>query len=169
MSNDIINMSRGRDKDKIWLPNRSWTCDLPYIGRMLYPLSYEGLVTSRAIYKVHVCIVFLLKSLSMFLKESFQFCFNSTESLPDDQCAKVVYVKCGGEFREKLQNTTDGFRPRELCSVYLNEGNCNTRVAQEKNCTESEVLKRFKDNSFKAARVVLPALCSLPDKAKRGH
>lgn len=91
------------------------------------------------------------------------------ESLRDDDCAHNVYLKCGREFREVLQSYPDGFRPSELCSVYLGEGNCNTRVAQEKNCTESAVLKRFKDNSFKAARVVLPALCSLPDKAKRGH
>ena len=105
----------------------------------------------------------------MFLKESFRFCFNSTESLPYDQCAEAVYLKCGREFREVLQSYPDGFRPSELCSVYFREGNCNTREARKENCTESAVLKRFKDNSFKAARVVLPALCSLPDKAKRGH
>ncbi|XP_073253568.1 uncharacterized protein [Porites lutea] len=91
------------------------------------------------------------------------------ESLSYDQCAEAVYLKCGREFREVLQSYPDGFRPSELCSVYLREGNCNTREARKENCTESAVLKRFKDNSFKAARVVLPALCSLPDKAKRGH
>jgi len=36
-------------------------------------------------------------------------------------------------------------------------------------CTESALLNRFKGNSFKAAGVVLPALCPPPDKAKRGH
>ena len=105
----------------------------------------------------------------MFLKESFQFCFNSTESLPSDECARDVYLECGREFRKGLQDFPDGFRPRELCIVFVGEGNCNTRVAQQENCTESAVLNRFKLNSFKAAGVVLPALCSLPDKAKRGH
>ena len=105
----------------------------------------------------------------MCLKESFQFCFNSTESLPYEKCAQDVYLECGREFREVLQSYPDGFRPSELCFVFVHEGNCNTREAQKRNCTESAVLNRFKLNSFKAAGVVLPALCSLPDKAKRGN
>ena len=151
MRNDVINMSREKSQS----PN--------------VPLSYEGLVASWAIYKVHVCIVFLLKSVSMFLKESFQFCFNSTESLPFDECARDVYQICGRNFREALQKFPDGFRPGELCLVFIEEGNCNENEAKRKNCTESAVLNQFKDNSFKAARVVIPALCALPDKAKRGH
>ena len=54
MRNEVINMSRSRDIEKIRVPDRNWTYDLPYIVRMLQPLSYEGFVTSCAIFKVHV-------------------------------------------------------------------------------------------------------------------
>ena len=105
----------------------------------------------------------------MFLKESFQFWFNSTESLPYDECARDVYQICGRNFTAVLQRFPDGFRPSELCFAFYKEGNCNKNEAKRKNCTESAVLNQFKDNSFEAAGVVLPALCALPDKAKRGH
>ena len=31
----VINMSRARDKEKFWVPDKNWTFDLPYTGRML--------------------------------------------------------------------------------------------------------------------------------------
>ena len=49
MRNDLINMSRAQD-----LTGIEPMYDLLYTGRMLYPLNYEGLVASWAIYKVHV-------------------------------------------------------------------------------------------------------------------
>ena len=32
MRNDVVNMSRARDKEKIWVPDRNWTYqyDFPY-------------------------------------------------------------------------------------------------------------------------------------------
>ena len=52
MRNYVINMSQARDKEKI--PDGNWPYDFPYTGRMLKPLSYEWLVASWAMYKVHV-------------------------------------------------------------------------------------------------------------------
>ena len=54
MRNDVINMSRVRNKEKIWVPDRNWTHDLPYPSRVIQSLSYEWLVASWAIYSVHV-------------------------------------------------------------------------------------------------------------------
>ena len=55
MRNDLINTSRAQDKKKSEsLTGIEPMYDLLYNDRMLYPLSYEGLVASWAIYKVHV-------------------------------------------------------------------------------------------------------------------
>ena len=35
MISDVINMSRARDKEKMWVPDRNWTYDLLYTDRML--------------------------------------------------------------------------------------------------------------------------------------
>ena len=35
-------MTRAWDKEKIWVPDRNWTNDLPNTGRALFPLSYEN-------------------------------------------------------------------------------------------------------------------------------
>ena len=35
-------MTRAWDKEKIWVPDRNWTHDLPNTGRALYPLSHEN-------------------------------------------------------------------------------------------------------------------------------
>ena len=43
-------MSQAWDKEKIWIPDRIWTYDLPNTGRGLYPLSYIELMESEAIY-----------------------------------------------------------------------------------------------------------------------
>ena len=40
--------------------NRNWTYDLSHTGQMLYPLSYEGLVVSLAIYIMYK-VMFMLK------------------------------------------------------------------------------------------------------------
>ena len=34
MRNDVINMSQAWDKEKIWVPDKNWTYDLLYTGRM---------------------------------------------------------------------------------------------------------------------------------------
>ena len=36
--NELMSMSRGRDKEKIWVPDRIWTYGLPNTGWPLYPL-----------------------------------------------------------------------------------------------------------------------------------
>ena len=43
-------MSQVWDKEKIWVPDRIQTYDLPTTGRALYPLSYGELVENEAIY-----------------------------------------------------------------------------------------------------------------------
>ena len=40
--NEIISMSRAWDKEKIWVPDRIRTYDLPNTGRALYPLELLG-------------------------------------------------------------------------------------------------------------------------------
>ena len=35
LRNDVTNMSKPRDKEKIWISNRNWTYDLPYAGHTL--------------------------------------------------------------------------------------------------------------------------------------
>ena len=47
---EIISMSRAWDKEKIWVPDRIRTYNLPNTGRALYSLSYGELVESEAIY-----------------------------------------------------------------------------------------------------------------------
>ena len=53
MRNDVTNIWQARDKEK--LSSLRQELNLPYAGRMLQPLSYEGLVASWAICKVHIC------------------------------------------------------------------------------------------------------------------
>ena len=45
---EIISMSRAWDKEKIWVPDRIRTYDLPETGRALYQLSYGELMESEA-------------------------------------------------------------------------------------------------------------------------
>ena len=47
---EIISMSRAWDKEKIWVPDRKGTYDLPNTGEALYPLSYGELMESEATY-----------------------------------------------------------------------------------------------------------------------
>ena len=42
------------DKEKIWVPDRNWTHDLLYTGRVLYPLSYKNSWRARSFNWVHV-------------------------------------------------------------------------------------------------------------------
>ena len=43
-------MSQAWDKEKIWVPDRVGTYDLPNTERALYPLSYGELMESEAIW-----------------------------------------------------------------------------------------------------------------------
>ena len=47
-------MTRAWDKEKIWVPDRNWTHDLPNTGRALYSLSYENSWTARSFNWVHM-------------------------------------------------------------------------------------------------------------------
>ena len=49
MKDEIISMSRGWDKQKVWIPDMIQTYDLPYTRWALYPLSYEETMESEAI------------------------------------------------------------------------------------------------------------------------
>ena len=42
------------NKEKIWVPDRNWTYDLPNTGRALYPLSYEKSWGARSFNWVHM-------------------------------------------------------------------------------------------------------------------
>ena len=90
----------------------------------------------------------------------FSMLFYSTEAMPAEFCATSVYLKCGKAFKDRLQETDPGFDSHELCSVFFAEGGCINAAKVDLNCTESQVLNRFKQNSGYAAKIVLPALCS---------
>ena len=66
MRNDVINMSQAQDKEKIWVPDRNWTYDLQYTGRIILPLSYERQWWAA----VHVSHVSCILPLSAMLKSS---------------------------------------------------------------------------------------------------
>ena len=51
---EIINMTRAWDKEKIWVPDGNRTHDLSNTGRALYALSYESLWRARPFNWVHV-------------------------------------------------------------------------------------------------------------------
>ena len=46
--NDQISMSWAWDKEKVWVPDRIWTYDLPNTGRALYPLELWRTISWRA-------------------------------------------------------------------------------------------------------------------------
>ena len=49
VKDEIISMSRGWDKQKVWIPDMIQTYDLPYTRWALYPLSYGETKESEAI------------------------------------------------------------------------------------------------------------------------
>ncbi|RMX50872.1 hypothetical protein pdam_00017241 [Pocillopora damicornis] len=76
-------------------------------------------------------------------------------------CAKEVYGRCGSQFSKKLK-TNPGYDVLKLCRVFAEEGSCTTTEAENFNCKESRLLKRFKENSREAASVVLKEICPSP-------
>ena len=51
---EMINMTRAWDKEKLWVSDRNRARDLPNTGRALYPLSYENLWRARPINWVNI-------------------------------------------------------------------------------------------------------------------
>lgn len=81
--------------------------------------------------------------------------------LTPDLCATFVYGECGRNFTIELRKHP-GFNPAALCEVFRQESDCIDNAAKKYYCTDSEILKRFKENSNAAAQVVLDAICSPP-------
>ena len=81
--------------------------------------------------------------------------------MPADVCATWVYGKCGKDFKERLQKMS-GFNRIELCKVFVAEGSCIIDAKPDFNCTESQVLNRFKQNSDYTGYTVLQFLCPRP-------
>ena len=91
MKSELINMAWAGNKEKIWVPNRNRTHDLPNTEHHdLYPLSYENSWRARSCNWVHgwqaSCILLgsaLSRSLLMILK-CLKMC----------SCSQALYIFC---------------------------------------------------------------------------
>ena len=100
--------------------------------------------------------------------KTFLYIFTSTDGFDREICAKKVYGKCGSQFSQKLK-TNPGYDVLKLCRVFAEERSCTTTEAENYNCKESRLLKRFKENSRKAAWVVLKEICPSPRGKLAGY
>lgn len=78
-----------------------------------------------------------------------------------EDCAKIVYGKCGRQFSRKLKNNP-GYDVMKLCKVFQEEGTCTSIEADKYDCKNSRLLNRFKENSIEAATAVLNGICTQP-------
>lgn len=81
-------------------------------------------------------------------------------NMEPDSCATLVYGACGKNFTTELRKDS-GYNATKLCNVFDQEGDCIYSAAKTNSCY-SDILKRFKENSDAAARVVLCAICPCP-------